>query len=231
MKLKETFELNGAKATLYLGDAQEVKRLVPRGSVLVSDPPFNVGYHYRSYKDRMPAPEYLNWLSDIFTGSPHVLILYPETLHAYTAFTGAAPNKVVSWVYNANTPRQHRDIGFYGVSPDFTRVGQPYKNPKDKRVAKRIAEGKMARLYDWWEVNQVKNVSKEKTPHPCQMPSLVMDRVVGILPGSPTVYDPFTGSGTTLVACLGRGVNSVGAELDPEYFEIACERLHELANA
>ena len=32
---------------------------------------------------------------------------------------------------------------------------------------KDIIEGKTgAKLYDWWNINQVKNVSKEKTKHP-----------------------------------------------------------------
>ena len=56
------------------------------------------------------------------------------------------------------TAKQHRGIGFWNVHPDFRKVGQPYKNPNDKRIAKRIAEGKKARLYDWWNINQVKNV-------------------------------------------------------------------------
>ena len=43
------------------------------------------------------------------------------------------------------------------------------------KALKKIADGKTARLYDWWEINQVKNVSAEKTAHPCQMPLKVMD--------------------------------------------------------
>lgn len=128
-------------------------------------------------------------------------------------------------MYNSNTAKQHRDIAFYGVKPDFRRVTQPYKNPSDKRIAKRIAEGKGARLYDWWEVNQVKNVSAEKTAHPCQMPVEVMRRAVGILPEGVTVIDPFLGSGTTGVACRMLGVPFVGIEMDSEYAEIARDRI------
>ena len=46
----------------------------------------------------------------------------------------------MSWVYNSNTGKQHRDIAFFGVKPDFRKVGQDYKNPTDKRIAKRSAE-------------------------------------------------------------------------------------------
>jgi hypothetical protein len=40
-----------------------------------------------------------------------------------------------------------------------------------------------------------------------------------------TVLDPFMGSGTTLVACAKLGRKGIGIEIDPDYFEIACERV------
>jgi len=89
----------------------------------------------------------------------------------------------------------------------------------------RIAEGKSARLYDWWDINQVKNVSKEKTNHPCQMPLEVMRRIVGILPADYTIVDPFMGSGTTGLACKMLNRNFIGIEMDEEYHSIAQQRL------
>lgn len=40
-----------------------------------------------------------------------------------------------------------------------------------------------------------------------------------------TILDPFMGSGTTLVACAKLGRKGIGIELDPDYFDIACERV------
>jgi site-specific DNA-methyltransferase (adenine-specific) len=40
-----------------------------------------------------------------------------------------------------------------------------------------------------------------------------------------TVFDPFMGSGTTLVACAKLGRHGIGIEIDPDYFDIACERV------
>ena len=126
----------------------------------------------------------------------------------------------------SNTAKQHRDIAFYGVKPNFNQVRQPYKNPNDKRIQQRIAEGKTGcKLYDWWNINQVKNVSKDKTAHPCQMPLEVMKNIVGILPKDSTIVDPFMGSGTTGVACIEVGLNFIGIEMDSKYFEIAKNRL------
>jgi DNA modification methylase len=40
-----------------------------------------------------------------------------------------------------------------------------------------------------------------------------------------TVIDPFMGSGTTGVACMNLGRRFVGIEIEPKYFDIACERI------
>ena len=82
------------------------------------------------------------------------------------------------------------------------------------------------RLYDWFEVNQVKNVSKAKTKHPCQMPLEVMKNIVAMLPIDSIVFDPFMGSGTTALACIELGYDFIGCEIDPEYYEIAKERIN-----
>ena len=99
-----------------------------------------------------------------------------------------------------------------------------YKNPNDKRIKQRIANGERARLYDWWEFQQVKNVSKEKTEHPCQMPVALLERIVRITPAA-LIFEPFLGSGTTAIAANNLDRHFVGCEIDPKYFDIACDRL------
>ena len=212
---------------LYNGDCRNVlKSVQTENSIIVTDPPFNIGYHYNSYKDRMNESEYFNMLSEICGGGQFVIIHYPEELYKLAIKLGIVPTRVVSWVYNSNTGKQHRDIAFFNVKPDFSKVRQPYKNPTDKRIQKRIAEGKTgAKLYDWWNVNQIKNVSKEKTEHPCQMPLEVMKNIIGILPEDKVIIDPFMGSGTTGKACKDLGRDFIGIELDEKYYKIAEERI------
>jgi site-specific DNA-methyltransferase (adenine-specific) len=217
--------MNEQVISLIHGDCVEaLKKIDKSNCIIVTDPPFNIGYKYNSYKDIKKESEYYKWLCDICEGVPTVMVHYPESLHRFSIERGEAPINVVSWVYNSNTAKQHRDIAFYGVKPDFRKVGQPYKNPTDKRIAKRISEGKKARLYDWWNVNQVKNVSKTHS-HPCQMPEKVMENIVGLLPEGATVIDPFLGSGSTGLACKKLGVDFIGVELDAEYLEIAKARI------
>lgn len=200
--------------------------------IIVSDPPFNINYKYNTYSDNMHEDSYFEMLDFFFKDYPSVVIHYPEQLYKLSFQIGKFPEKVISWVYNSNTGKQHRDIAFFDIKPDMNKVRQPYKNPNDKRIKERIAKGcKGAKLYDWWNVNQVKNVSKEKTEHPCQMPLEVMKNIIGILPDDCLIIDPFMGSGTTGLAVLEMNKEQhvdrdfIGIELDEKYFEIAKERI------
>ena len=222
---------------LYNEDCQEIlphilENLDRKKVIFVSDPPFNIGYHYNSYKDNLDEEEYYECLESIFGEDKCVIIHYPESLYKFSFQIGKFPEKVISWVYNSNTGKQHRDIAFFGVKPDMNKVRQPYKNPNDKRIKERIKNGSGGgRLYDWWNINQVKNVSKEKTTHPCQMPLEVMENIIGILPDDCIIIDPFMGSGTTGLAVLEmnkkQNVNRdfIGIELDGEYYNIAKQRI------
>ena len=197
--------------------------------IIVTDPPYNMDYHYNSYEDNLPEEDYYDLLDQVFFSrrNPFVVIHYPESLYKISFQCGVFPEKVVSWVYNSNTPKQHRDIAFFGVKPDFTKVIQPYKNPNDKRIQERIARGiEGGKLYDWWEINQIKNVSEEKFDHPCQIPLEIMKRIIGILPKDYIIVDPFMGTGTTGVACKELGYDFIGVEIDEKYFEIANKRLN-----
>ena len=206
-------------------------------TIIVTDPPFNINYHYNTYKDNLDEDEYFEVLGNILQYTKSVVVHYPEQLYKLAFQIGLSPERVISWVYNSNTAKQHRDIAFFKVKPDMNQVKQPYKNLKDKRIQERIARGcEGAKLYDWWEINQVKNVSKEKTEHPCQMPIEVMKRIVGILPYDSIIVDPFMGSGTTGVAVVemnkkqnaNRGF--IGIEIDNIYFGIARNRLFHETN-
>lgn len=200
--------------------------------IVVTDPPFNINYKYNSYKDNMKEDEYYEMLYNYFHDVPSVVIHYPEQLYKLAIKIGKAPEKVISWVYNSNTGKQHRDIAYFDIKPNMGMIRQPYKNLNDKRIKERIAKGcKGAKLYDWWNINQVKNVSKEKTDHPCQMPLEVMKNIIGILPLEALIIDPFMGSGTTGVAVLEMNKEQnakrefIGIEIDKKYYEIAKKRI------
>ena len=200
---------------------------IPNG-LTITDPPYNQGYAYNQYKDRMSEKEYIELLSKIPT--PCVIIHYPEeTINLLPKALNVKCEQVVCWVYNSNTGKQSRLISWWGCKPDFNKVRQPYKNLNDKRIIKRIEEGKTgAKLYDWWEVNQVKNVSKEKTAHPCQIPEEIIKRIIlTTAKENDVIIDVFGGSGTTSKVADNLGFDTISYEIDSEYCEIINKRLNE----
>lgn len=194
--------------------------------LIVSDPPYNIGFKYANYTDNMTAPFYREMIRGL--GRRSVLIHYAEETMRYFVPALGIPDKSIAWCYNSNLPRQFRLVNFFGVVPDMSRVRQPYKNPDDIRVAALMESGsKGTDLYDWFDdIQQVKNVSEEKTAHPCPVPVALMERIITLCakPGD-IIYDPFMGSGTTAIAAIRCGHEWIGTEIDPEYVKIAEKRI------
>ena len=201
--------------------------LLPHIDLIATDPPYNINFKYNSYKDSMTDEEYIEMLN-YFEEYPTAIIQYPEETMQYIVPAMGVPDEVCAWCYNSNLPRQFRLINFYNTKVDFNKVKQPYKNPKDKRIKELIAKGsKGTRLYDWFsDIQLVKNVSKEKTGHPCPIPVALMERIILLTTNEgDTVCDPFIGGGTTAIACLNTNRNFIGFEIDPIYYDIAKERV------
>ena len=199
--------------------------IVPKG-LTITDPPYNQGYHYNGYKDRISEDDYIDLLSKIPT--PCVIIHYPEeTINLLPKAIKVKCEQVVCWVYNSNTGKQSRLISWWGCKPDFRKVRQPYKNLNDKRIQKRIAEGKTgAKLYDWWNINQVKNVSKEKTAHPCQIPEELISKIIKTTAKeNQIIIDVFAGSGTTSKVAYDLGYDTISYEIDNKYCKIINKRI------
>jgi adenine-specific DNA-methyltransferase len=77
-----------------------------------------------------------------------------------------------------------------------------------------------------WDIPNVKSKHPEKTVHPAQFPSELVERCVLALtrPGD-TILDPFVGTGTTVIAAARHGRVGVGFDRDPQYIAIAKDRL------
>jgi site-specific DNA-methyltransferase (adenine-specific) len=207
---------------IYNIDFREVD--YPNG-LTITDPPYNQGYKYSNYKDRLKINEYIDLLKCIKT--PCVLIHYPEETINILSKCFNDCQQVVTWVYNSNTGKQSRSISWWGCKPNFSKVTQPYKNLKDKRIKYLLEKGKTgAKLYDWWEIQQVKNVSKEKTEHPCQIPEELIKRIILTTANqNDIIIDPFAGSGTTLKVAKDLGYEYIGFEIDENYCKIINKRL------
>ena len=68
-------------------------------------------------------------------------------------------------------------------------------------------------------------------PHPSLKPQHFMRRLVhAALPlGEGVILDPFMGAGSTIAAAVSVGVESIGIEIDPEYYSMACDSIPKLA--
>ncbi len=206
---------------IYCADCRDI---LPETTIpIITDPPYNVKYHYEHYEDNLSQEDY-DLLLKLSCRAPSVIIHYPEELFRISHLINTIPTEMIAWNYNANTPHQWRGICWFGLTPDLSLDGQDYKNPNDTRIIKQISKGQRARLYDWWNIQQVKNVSKEKTEHPCQIPLDVMIRILKIT-NQKEICDPFCGSGTTLLAAKLLGQRFIGIDNNPEYCKIAVERL------
>lgn len=212
------------------GDFRSFMQDIPGGFVVVTDPPYNIKYKYDSYSDNLSDEEYIELISS-FRGLKTAIIHYPEETMRYFVPALGVPDEVNVWAYNSNLPsRHHRLINYYGLKPDYTKVLQPYKNPNDSRIRKRIAAGiEGARSYDWFsDIQMVKNVSKDKYNHPCPVPVELMERIIKLTTEEgDLIVDPFTGSGTTAIACMNTNRRFVGFEVSKAYVDMARARVHE----
>jgi DNA modification methylase len=211
--------------TLYQNKLEDVIETV-KFDLIITDPPYNVGYSYPDYKDNMPNDKYIEMLTYL---QPYntVMIHYAEAFCGVIAEAMGVPDKLVQWVYNSNLGRQHRSIGWFGCKPDLTKVKQPYKNPTDKRIKKLIEGGSTGtRLYDWWEINLVKNVSKDKvSSFSNQIPLEVLERIIlTTTKEGDTILDPFFGSGSIYFACKNTNRKCIGIEQSGVHIKSFMER-------
>lgn len=82
-----------------------------------------------------------------------------------------------------------------------------------------------------WSVPNVKANHPEKTNHPCQFPSELVERcVLAFTDPGDKVLDPFVGSGTTVISALKHNRAGIGIDKDPSYVSLAKERIKSFRN-
>lgn len=112
------------------------------------------------------------------------------------------------------------------------KAGLPSGNPKGKNPsdfwtfdAKETFEGNPI-----WDFPNVKSNHPEKTIHPCQFPSELVERcVLALTDEGDLVLDPFVGSGTTTLAALNHDRRAIGIDRDSRYVQLARQRIADRA--
>jgi DNA modification methylase len=100
-----------------------------------------------------------------------------------------------------------------------------YRSPD---LAKRILSViPAARHKEWFQQIWPGITGASTRRHPAPYPSELAERLVRMFSFvGDTVLDPFLGTGTTTAACARWGRNSVGVEIDEQYFDFAVDRVH-----
>jgi site-specific DNA-methyltransferase (adenine-specific) len=78
----------------------------------------------------------------------------------------------------------------------------------------------------WYIPHNIKN-----RVHPTQMPEKVVENIIDRAGIKGVVLDNFMGSGTTGVVCKRKGIEFIGIELNPKYFDIAKQRIENTPNS
>ena len=148
----------------------------------------------------------------------------------------------VVWNYGAGvagklffSPRNEKFLWYVKNEFDYTfnldDVRDPnikYPNQKKNGKIKVNLNGKNPT--DVWQFPKVTSgtnrSSKERTPHPAQFPEAVIERIIKVSSrGGEIIFDPFIGSGTTAVVALKLGRKVIGFEINPNYCQIAQNRI------
>jgi DNA modification methylase len=198
-------------ATLYLGDCLSILPTLPKVDAVITDPPYGVkrdkgfegfgGFGTPIARRRFEDDD---WDSERPSKACFDLILKA----AQSVF-----------IFGGNFFADYLPQGTHWVvwdklntMPSFGDCELAWTNSSRKSV-KKIT----------YEYNGLLGKEGERR-HPTQKPVKLLEQIIRAY-GNGTVLDPFMGSGTTGVACMNLGRKFIGIEIEPKYFDIACERI------
>jgi site-specific DNA-methyltransferase (adenine-specific) len=214
------------RGELWCGDALELLRAQPAGSVrlVVADPPYAIDKAEWDEFESIDA--YVDWCD-----------LWLAEVQRVLTDDGSAYVCGFSEILAEVKARSARR---FVMNVDAVRV--PY-NDHTRRYPERIQAvtsqyGGGTRRDRWTphplgakprdvlEVPTICNGMSEKTAHPTQKPEELLRRLV-LASSDPDdlIFDPFCGSGTTLVVAARHGRRWIGVDADPRYVGIARSRL------
>ena len=237
--------------TLYLEDTLKILKQIPDNSLdmVYGDPDYNVGINYNGNKYTKSWDKYIEWYCELASESIRVLkptgnlflINYPkQNAYLRVKCLDNICYKVYDyvWIYNSNVGHSpshlttaHRSIlhatktknnNFYKEN-----IAVPYQNPTDKRIMQRIQNGSTGRMpYSWFYYDLVKNVSKDKTFHACQIPQKLVEMLIlSCTQKNDTVFILFGGSGGEIIQCEQLSRTWISCELNQEYYQMIFDRL------
>ncbi len=244
--------LKNFRNKVFNDDVLNVLRQLPDSSIdmVYGDPDYNVGVKYGDKSYTKNFNDYVEWYIELSKESLRVLkdtgnmffINYPkQNAYLRVKYLDSACYEVSDyvWVYNTNvghSPKRfttaHRSIlhcrktahnNFYKDN-----VAVPYKNPTDKRILQNLANGSKGRMpYDWLYFDLVKNVSREKTFHACQIPQRLAETLIlSCTMPKDIILILFGGSGSEIAVAKSLGRHFISVEIDKKYYDVIMDRLN-----
>jgi len=147
-------------------------------------------------------------------------------------------------IANGATEAQGNGAGFYGkpyqpgavVKNDieyilFLRKNGEYR--KTTMLQKSLSMLTKSEMQTWfcsfW--TDIKGAST-RSGHPAPYPTELAERLIRMFSfAGDTVFDPFLGTGSTTIAAIRAGRNSVGNEIEPKYLKLARDRIRKEVDA
>ena len=233
-------------------DVLDLLKELPDGSVdmVYGDPDYNVGVKYGDKSYTKTFDEYIEWYTNLARESLRVLkdtgnmflINYPkQNAYLRVKYLDEACYEVSDyvWVYNTNVGHTskrfttaHRSVLHCRKTKNNKfykdNVAVSYQNPTDRRILRNLANGSKGRMpYDWFYFNLVKNVSKEKTLHACQIPQKLSELLIkSCTMANDIVLILFGGSGSEIEVCKILDRRYISAEIDEKYYKMILDRLN-----
>jgi DNA modification methylase len=197
-------------ATLYLGDCLEILPALTVDAV-VTDPPYGIS-HMTSHGASWEGTQIAN---DGNTAARDAVL----------AWAGEKP-----WVmfgsHKAPAPAGYKACLVWDKGPAFGMgdLSFPWKQSFEHIY---VSSGPWEGRRDEGVLRGPPVVSWESKgrSHPHEKPVWLLAHFIGKLPTAQIVLDPFMGTGTTGVACANLGRKFIGIEIEPKYFDLACERI------
>lgn len=222
---------------IYIGDCIKVMKEEKIGhpQLIITDPPYNISWNYgHEFKDN--RKDYHSWcekwadmcMDMLPSTGVFAIINYPENnnlLYTYMVNKGYNFIQQIIWHYHTNIgqsqkkyTRSYRTILIFSKTKDYVFHAQKgkYKNPTDKRISARIKQGLAPTLYDVWNINLTKNVSKTKKRNGVnQLPvELVKRLILSYSHKGDVVFDPFVGNGTVIDVALTNSRYAIGIDIN-----------------
>jgi len=210
--------------TLYQGDCRELP--VSRGAfdLLLTDPPYGIGHKSRGRHAPIAGDEDNEWVQDAIKHSlrslkinRHFYVFGPDVVSELTV----CPTVQLVWDKERLSAGGRAD---YPWSPGHETITfgmySPYKSHANVGAgAVRLRRSSVLRV-------PKQNNGRGSFSHPNEKPvNLMRVMIEASSQFDEVVFDPFAGSGSTLVAALLEGRKAVGVEIDSNYCDLIRQRL------